>query len=460
VLLLVLVSRLLFLPDGFGTDPDAWRVAATARRLADTGEYAASRFPGYPLHELLSTPLITAGGALLSNCATAAAMLGLLATWHRAVARRTRHPLLLLLALAFAPLAWKNSVVTMDYIWSLWCLLGGWHAALRGRAGMAGVLLGLAVGFRPPNVVGLAPLLAALLLVHPHPRSVLRFFGAAAVAGGVPLLLPLLAYGPAAWIGGTGELAGGFAFDAGERVLLAGYRAVYAVGPLAALTAAGALLAGTTALRTQLRARDPLLVSSVVGCLTFGILFLAWPLEREYLLPALPFLFLLVDHAAGPRMMTVFLAALLSFAVVNPDVIRHGGYRGTPGFNIRPGLLPEELRLRRLQAARRTELAALELPGPAVIMTGSGPEFWIGNPAFEPDPDSLWRFSDEVIVRQVRNPELHFIDALPREEVGRLRSRGYTVYCHAAAAPYLETILGYPMSSLDIPLVGRSAPVP
>jgi hypothetical protein len=91
-------------------------------------------------------------------------------------------------------------------------------------------------------------------------------------------------------------------------------------------------------------------------------------------------------------------------------------------------------------------------------MTGSGPEFWVENPAFEADPDSFWSFSPEVVVRHVRNPDLHFIDGLTRDQIGRVRSRGYAVYCYGRNREYLEALLGYSMEAEGIPPVGATSP--
>jgi hypothetical protein len=49
----VALSRLAFLTPGYGVNVDAWRVARVARQLSETGIYEVSRFPGYPVQEIL-----------------------------------------------------------------------------------------------------------------------------------------------------------------------------------------------------------------------------------------------------------------------------------------------------------------------------------------------------------------------------------------------------------------------
>src|ERR1043166_6986783 len=53
VFLVVLLSRLPFLDAGYGVNVDAWRVALRAVEIAITGDYSVSRFPGYPIQEIV-----------------------------------------------------------------------------------------------------------------------------------------------------------------------------------------------------------------------------------------------------------------------------------------------------------------------------------------------------------------------------------------------------------------------
>ena len=55
---IVFLSRVPFLLPGYGWDSDAWLIAGTARKIAQTGRYHESRLPGYPVHEVASAFLI------------------------------------------------------------------------------------------------------------------------------------------------------------------------------------------------------------------------------------------------------------------------------------------------------------------------------------------------------------------------------------------------------------------
>jgi hypothetical protein len=199
VTLIVLLSRLPFLGAGYGADPDAWRAAWAARVIALTGQYEASRFPGYPLQEFVSAWLwrggpIALNGASALLCAIGA---GCFALTLRTL--RVRDALLASLALASAPAVFLASVTAMDYAWALGFDLAALYCAVRGRAFAAGSLAGLAIASRMPSVGWLVPL--ALALAHAVPRGARRrsiavLLITAVGAGAVAFLPVLFTYGP------------------------------------------------------------------------------------------------------------------------------------------------------------------------------------------------------------------------------------------------------------------------
>ncbi len=135
VVALVFVSRLPFLGAGHGTDPDAWALVDAARSICETGQYTASRLPGYPLPELIGA-LLWRGGPLVLNGCTA-----LFSAWAAASFIRSAKvlgsadPLLAGLALAMTPVVFVNSVNSMDTVWALALILASHHAVLVGRRG-------------------------------------------------------------------------------------------------------------------------------------------------------------------------------------------------------------------------------------------------------------------------------------------------------------------------------------
>src|SRR5438874_7058046 len=68
--------RLPFINEGYGTDPDAWRVVMTAQHLLDTGQYFPSRLPGNPLHELVTTLFVPGGWIAMCLVTATVSLLG------------------------------------------------------------------------------------------------------------------------------------------------------------------------------------------------------------------------------------------------------------------------------------------------------------------------------------------------------------------------------------------------
>lgn len=126
-------SRAPFINIGYGTDPDAWRVALSGYWLWDHGEFYPSRLPGYPVPEFASAAVIK-GGWLATNSMTL--LVSLLGLWFfaRIVARlELPNRALLVAGFAFTPLLWINSMTTMDYMYALTFVLGAYLFLLRGR---------------------------------------------------------------------------------------------------------------------------------------------------------------------------------------------------------------------------------------------------------------------------------------------------------------------------------------
>jgi hypothetical protein len=460
LLLLVAASRVPFIWSGYGSDADAWRVAVTAHHLVDTGEYRVSRFPGFPLYEILVTPFVAAGGFALSNATSIAAMLFILLVWRAILRRTSHHATLLMICLAFTPVLWKNSTVTMDYLWSLLFVLLSLERlittdrAATSRILVSGIFLGIAVGFRPTNAVMVVPMVTLLLGTGDRGRKTGMYLAATALVAGISFLPPLLTYGPREWYALTRRATTDIVFSFPERMLLFGYRGVYLLGPAAVLTALFILWRSRREVQRACARHDPLLLTAVAGLAAPILLYAVYPLEREYLIPLIPFLYLLLACFASRTPMLIFTLGVASMAFITPDVIRHQGIRGVPELNIHGGALQDLVGKQRLILERRTRLGNLAVAGPAVVMTGDGPEIWVENALFMADTTAFWRGFPEVAVRQRRNPDALFIDALTPGELARVRSAGYRVYCFAPAQEYLEHVLGYRMDEMRVMLVG------
>lgn len=328
---LVFASRVPFLLPGYGHEPDGWRVAAVARRIAMTGEYSVSRFPGYPIHEL-SSALLWQGGPLALNGASA-----LMSTLAAIVFAATlkllgcRDRWLATLAMAFTPVIFIASTVAKDYVWGLAFGLGSLYLVLRGRPGIAGALLGLAIGTRITWGAMVLPL--GLLLVcgsraATRLRTLLTFSAMMALVGGA-------AFAPVAWKYGRNFLT---FYDPKpwlwRDVLEYGSGGVW--GRVGAVALALALLStlvpqkrgpGSTSIPSSGSATPVIAWTIAIGL--YGAVFLRLPHHSAYLIPAVPFTILLIGRFARRPVFIALCVALIISSLVS---IGRTGLRAGPIF--------------------------------------------------------------------------------------------------------------------------------
>ncbi len=198
VALTVFVTRLPFLNAGYGLDPDAWRVAKAARIIASERSYSVSRLPGYPIHEIVSA-LLWRGGPLALNAATAIMSGVAVAFFGLSIcALGYRDHLAACAALAMTPVVFLGSVEAKDHLWELAFVMGSLYALLCGRSILSGVALGLAIGCRITSIGMLFPFLILIAERNEadarlHPAF--RFSLAAILIGGVNRLPVIVKYG-------------------------------------------------------------------------------------------------------------------------------------------------------------------------------------------------------------------------------------------------------------------------
>jgi hypothetical protein len=365
LVLLVFATRLPFIgsASGYGSDPDSYRVVSTARLIARTGEYQASRLPGYPAYEYL-TALSARSAPWVSNAVTAAcsAMAALLLALILRYFGVPRYGLLAV-ALAMTPVIYLNSCSTIDYIPAVACMLAACYAVLCRRAALGGVLLGVAVGCRITSGALAAPLCLWMLLNDPG-RAAVRaclVFGATTLVSSALIFLPVyLSYG-----------FGFFAFY--DNRSYPPLDVVYAralplvwgqLGGVALLLLLCALPLNHRHVRRALRVprtRHALALAAAAVAL-YLIAFLRLPDEPGYLVPAVPFVLLAIALLAPPWTTLPLTTALALSSVV-------AFHHGVPAFD---GPVVEDHLVRLSQ--QRSTLAVLDavarLPEGAVIVSG------------------------------------------------------------------------------------------
>jgi hypothetical protein len=302
-----IASRIYWVDHGYGTDPDAWRVAMTGLHLWDTGEYLPSRLPGYPLHEGV-TALFVRQGWVWTNMSTV--LISVVCLYLFALLGRDlgiQHKGVLTLGFAFAPLPWINSAATMDYMWALTFMLGAYLAIIRRSPVAAGICVGLAAGFRFNSLIILLPMW--LLLWRSSRTSEIRPFTVTAGAVTLGVYTPVLM-----------EYGIQFMNFYDAPVALENVARQMAKEGLGLVGSIGVLLALVTAIPrlTQLPrdlARDPHVVMWLAVVLVFLFSYLRLPHEVAYLMPLFPFGFFLMSKYVprGPLVAALALIVMAGF---------------------------------------------------------------------------------------------------------------------------------------------------
>jgi hypothetical protein len=316
--LFAIAIRVPFLGAGYGWDSDAWRMAAAARQIAKTGQYTASRSPGYPLTELADAALVRLGNehvfedefpAIPSAWATnglRALWAGLAAASFAVLARRVRAPSPLLLACAFTsvPPVFIAGTSTLDAMPSLACGVTAVALATSRRPFLAGVATGIAAGLRPTGLLFVLPVAATL-----RGRDAL-------VAVSTALVVGLLGYVPALLTGGLGTFT---YYDLGypSIALVLKHATLDLWGPLGLAGLAAA--AGWTLVRPVRGDGAPgetsdrrATIALATGCITFLALYLRLPYKALYLLPMVPFALLLLARCVPRLALTVIVGCLIA----------------------------------------------------------------------------------------------------------------------------------------------------
>ncbi len=359
------LSRLPWVRLGYGSDPDAWRVAMSARYLLQHGSYLPSRLPGYPVHDITMAGLLWGGWSATNLATVAVSLVGVFC--FAAILRYHRIPSagVLTPTFAFLPLLWFTSAQTLDYSWALTLLLAAYLALVHDKAVLAGLLLGLAGGCRVTYLVFALPL-ALLLWQRGSLSPPLRFAATTAVTW-LTVFSPIwLRYGTAFWNFYDLRPSWGDFFHA----LTEG-----AVG-LMPLVVLGICLALSSRELRRLPARlrrDPVMAAwALIAVLTLFV-FVRLPLQTYYLMPAAPFLLLLLARTMRRPLLLVICVALVVGGFVDLYTASPAGWR-TPGAlaQLRPtaGVVLLDYRLRADRLALVSQVRDLPLPPHSVLTAG------------------------------------------------------------------------------------------
>ncbi len=307
----VVLSRLPFLNTTLGTDTDVYRVALTALKISNAGEYQFSRFPGFPVQEYVFSWFFGMP-AIFFNMITAL-ISGICAGMFVLVLRRLRldNSMLLGFALAFTPVVFVNSTTSLDYVWALACIMASLWMVFE-KPWLAGVLFGLAVGCRFTSLLMIVPVCVLLWKLFPSsPRkATLQFIGSTFLTTCFLFAPVFLSYEPRP----TPQIP--VQTDV-LTFLYKGTVGVWGIPGLLVLAGLGiALFAapvrkGTATTAGDHKKHSGILVASLSGIIIYLVVFMKYPYEAGYLVPTVPLVLLILGIYMNRTQAFVLTAGLL-----------------------------------------------------------------------------------------------------------------------------------------------------
>lgn len=291
--LLIFISRLPFLFEGYGAEEDAWALRLVAERIATTGTYEVSRLPGHPLQELAYS-LIWNAGAPVYNLLTAVISTAGIHSFMLLL-QRNRIPSAGMagLALAFTPIVYIHSTDSMDYMWAVSFVLTAALALSDRRFIVAGLLLGLACGCRITSGAMLIPL-SILSYAHADEgrrwMTVIRFALSTLFFSSLVFLPVFLNYGT-----GFFTFYEHFPIPGWMKNAYKGTVGVWGLpGFLALVVAIAAAIIrprqNTVAVGSSNGARNLFGLACGITCVLYTVAFIRLPLKSAFMIPVVPFL--------------------------------------------------------------------------------------------------------------------------------------------------------------------------
>jgi len=409
----VFLSRVPFLRNGLGTDPDAWRVANTARSIALSGMYSYSRPPGYPFQEIFYS-LMWNASPILFNAVSAIFSVVAFVFFALILSRiNCRRPIFGALALVFIPVVFINSATSMDYVWALAFILGSFYFALDHKYVLAGVFLGLAIGCRLTSAGMILPVSILVYYQSTSRAKSIRTFLAWTIITGVALYIPVIH---------SYKLDFLTFYEHGYPFYLTIIKqtslGVWGVlGSLAMLASAILLGVKFKEIKELFQARDPIFLASATAVAIYALIYIRLPHEAGYLIPALPFLLVILCKVGGAR----WFAGVCTVLIISPMFLhldnRQLSWSG-PIFQDRLS------RIQSMQFTAEVLYQAAQVKENSVVLAG----YYL--------PELEWHL--------YKNPREHvkFIYLATREQLIELRQQGRQIYTLPQIDNYNSDIYG------------------
>ncbi len=302
--ILVLLSRLPFLFDGYGAEEDSWGLAWHAWSHQTTGIYEESRLPGHPVQEFI-LGWTWSDSPFLFNLFSA--IMGSLAVvFFTASAKRLgiKNDLLAGLVFAMVPVVYINSTCTVDYIWALGFAMASFYFFLGKKYMLAGVFLGLAMGCRITS----GALLGVFIFFHAAGffsvqawKDLARTFLVTFVVATLLFIPVIKNHGPAFFI-----YYDQFPYPSPAKLLYKMVPGVWGVMGVLALA-----VFAMPVLQNIRNVDKRILAGFIAAFILFTVAYFRLPQKSAYMIPLVPFVLLLYFRVLSSKQIRIFSLMML-----------------------------------------------------------------------------------------------------------------------------------------------------
>lgn len=316
--MIVFLSRTPFIFAGYGYHDDAWRVINAAREMAQSGHYVMSRPPGHPIQEFVYSLTWQYGPIVVNGLTAVFSALGIL--FFALILRKTgsRQYLPGSLALAFIPVVYINSTVSLDFIWMLAFILASFYFLLIRKHALSSVLLAFAIGCRITSILMLAPFLFFLFRKEARNSRIGKMVLHTAITGALSFCF----YIPVYMAEGISFLNVYISYPSIFNILrefslgVWGTLGVFAV--IAGITSIIINLKKHTVMmnNSDIRENATIILTCLITVLVFLIMYIKLPHRAEYFIPAVPFVILLFSFLLSRRAFIIICILMIASPLV------------------------------------------------------------------------------------------------------------------------------------------------
>lgn len=303
---IVFLSRIPFIFAGYGSEEDAWGLILIARNISLSGIYEVSRMPGHPVQEYLLS-LIWDWPAWSLNLLTAiVSSIGVF--FFMKSLQRLQIPQVIPagIALAFAPVFYMHSTNIMDYTWALSLMMLALYLTVSGRYAVAGIVIGIACGFR---VTAGAIALPLALWHFMHHKSIKAVF----VSGMLTLAAALVCFIPAIQVYGSSFFTyyEYFPYPPVMKNIYKGTVGAWGIMGMVAVMAAAAVMIIRAGKSVRTHGQRAVIFLCITALVLYTYSFVKVPQKTAFVIPLIPFFIILSALFLSHRQMMLFAAAMV-----------------------------------------------------------------------------------------------------------------------------------------------------